>query len=341
MTTLVTGDPHFSANPRDSYRWKFLEETLPQMIAEHGVNRVLILGDLTEQKDGHPSMLVNRLVDGIAALAKCAGNIYVLKGNHDYRAEDVPFFRFLRHIPRVRWINKPTRLNLIGLGDCMFLPHAGDCVKEWTQEGVPTMKVDWFFCHATFDGTKTETGHSLSGVPRSIFPQGSRVVSGDIHTPHDWYVGAPYSVDFGDSYDPRVLILDGTKKKSIPVPGPQKRLITASGLEPLLELHAGKHSRKSTAHVNPGDIVKVRVEIPAGTDVSRADVRARVRDWAARNGVELGVTEVLSPRAASGAVTTRRSHKASDEELVRAYAKKMGKGKSTVAAGLKIMEKAS
>ena len=221
MSSLVTGDTHFSANPRDSYRWKFLEETLPTLMEEHGVDRVLILGDLTEIKDGHPATLVNRLEDGIASLAERA-SVYVLKGNHDYRAEDVPFFRFLGHVPRVRWINEPTELRLRGLGSCLLIPHQSSPDYWGTVRDTPH---DWYFCHATFEGTKTETGHKLSGVPRSVFPKRARVVSGDIHTPHDWYVGAPYHIDFGDSFSPRVLLLNGTHKNSIPVPGPQKQLI--------------------------------------------------------------------------------------------------------------------
>lgn len=337
MTTLVTGDPHFSASPRDAYRWRFLEETLPALITEHNVSRLIILGDLTEAKDGHPAALVNRLVDGLAAIA-AAAPIYVLRGNHDYRAEDVPFFRFLGHIPRVRWINAPTRLKLRGLGDCMFLPHSAHPVEEWTAAGVPTMRADWFFCHATFEGTKTETGHRLSGVPRSIFPRGARVVSGDIHHPHNWYVGAPYRVDAGDDYEPRVFVLDGKGKRSVPVPGPQKLRLTLSGRDPLGALAM----RHPLAGVLPGpqagDVVKVRVELPEGSELSRAEVRAQVRAWADAAGVQLFATEIIAPKASSAVSSSRAQHRASDADLVRAYAKKMGKGKTTVAAGLKIVE---
>lgn len=233
MATLVTGDWHESANPRDSYRWRFLEETLPALIKKHQVKRVLALGDFTEAKGGHEAGLVNRLVDDIEAISRLAA-FYALKGNHDYLSEDVPFFRFLRHLDRVRWINEPTRLKFKDLGACWFLPHEPDPTKAW-DSGYFTddpESTSWYFCHQTFAGAKSESGREMAGAPHSIFPKGARVISGDVHVPQKTgpvtYVGSPTRIDFGDVFQPRVLIIKDDKITSVPVHGPQKVLVEAT-----------------------------------------------------------------------------------------------------------------
>ena len=89
-------------------------------------------------------------------------------------------------------------------------------------------------------------------------------------------------------------------------------------------------------NAKPGDVVKVRVELPTKSDISRTEARAAAREWAEQRGVELYAVEVVSPKAVP--TRARDRHRASDADLVRAYAKKMNKGKATVAAGLKLAE---
>lgn len=89
--------------------------------------------------------------------------------------------------------------------------------------------------------------------------------------------------------------------------------------------------------VNPGDIIKVRVELPPKTALSRTEVRTQIRAWAERVGVQLYAIEIIAPKAAPTRAARDR-HRASDTDLVQAYAKKMKQGKVTVAAGLKLME---
>lgn len=315
-----------SSNRRDSYRWRFIEETLPALVETHRARRVLLLGDLTEAKSGHSAELVNRLVDAIAALAERAP-IYLLKGNHDYLNEDIPFFRYTQHLPRVRWINEPTQFKLRGLGDCLFLPFSRSPEEEWK----PWLSEprDWYFCHQTFDGAIGENNQRINGTPRSIFPRGARVVSGDIHGPQKigcvTYTGAPFLVDFGDDYEPRVLLLEGDKMRSMPVLGPQKRLVVLRGRD------------EKYPNVAPGDVVKIRIEPPAGNQTPRAEWRAQARRWAEAASAQLYAVEIIAPKAAPSRADRDR-HRASDADLVRAYVKKMKAGKACEAAGLKLIE---
>lgn len=332
MTTLITGDLHESDNQRDAYRWQFLEKTLPAMIKEHHVERVLILGDLTEVKDGHRAALVNRLVDDFARIAQMA-DLLVLKGNHDYLAADVPFFRFLGHLPRMRWINEPTRLALRGLGECWFLPHSTRWADDWAALNL--RGADWFFCHQTFGGADLGHGQrAAASAPPFSTKAGDRVISGDVHVPQKLgaitYVGSPTTIDFGDDFEPRVLLLDGHKARSVPVPGPQKQLICVRSLDALERLKT---------MVREGDVVKVRLELPRGSDLTRAAARAAAHVWAERAGAHLHAVQVTAPEAKRADKTAARDRsQKSDEELVRAYVRKMGKGKATAAVGLKIVE---
>jgi Calcineurin-like phosphoesterase len=340
MTTLVTGDLHVSDNPRDAYRWRFLEKTLPALIEEHAVTRVVVVGDLTEAKDGHEATLVNRLVDDVEAIARVA-SVYCLKGNHDYVAADVPFFRFLQHLKNVRWINEPTQLKLRGLGRCLFLPHTSRWAQDWADQSVAEQ--DWTFCHQTFSGADLGHGHKAEGASSPFVKKRDRVVSGDVHVPQQvgpvTYVGAPYQVDWGDQYEPRVLLLSGTGMKSVPVDGPQKMLMTLSGKNPLAGFDVGKKHPLAAAlrTPRPGDVVKVRVELPSGSDLSRAQVRAAAQEWAVGAGVELHAVQVVAPADARTEKSAERPHR-SDPDLVCAYAGKMGAGKVALAAGLKIVE---
>ena len=104
---------------------------------------------------------------------------------------------------------------------------------------------------------------------QQTFSKGAKVYSGDIHTPQKagpvTYVGAPYLVDFGDDYAPRVIVLDGNKEISVPVPGPQKRLIIWGD---------------NQLDAKPGDILKIRVHFTPKDSGSWWNVRDDINAWA-------------------------------------------------------------
>lgn len=324
---LTVADLHAASNPRDAYRWNFIERALPKLIRAHRPACLAILGDLTDAKDGHSAELVNRLADAIAALAKTV-RVICLRGNHDHLSSTA-FFQFLHHQHNVDWINEPTRMKL-SIGECLFLPHARDPEQDWYDVGMRDAR--WIFCHQAFAGAVSESGARLTGTPTSIFPRGSRVISGDIHAPQRVgcveYTGAPYLVRFGDAYEPRMLLLDAEKMTSIPVPGPQKRLLTVRRPEELAR-------QRMRALYRPGDVVKVRVDLPEGSDLTRAQVRADVRSWAESAGVALYATEVVAPRPEQ-ADRGRKDCARTDEELVQAYVKKTGRGRDMLVAGMKL-----
>lgn len=324
MTTLVTADWHLNDNPRDAYRHAAMK-TLRRMASEHKVSRTIILGDLTDEKDRHSSELVNDVVEHLYQLSKMCP-VIVLRGNHDYVVADDPFFGFVGHLPDVLWINNPTKITFEDLGQCLFLPHTRNYKKDWT--GVSLEGHDWVFAHNTFDGACTEHGRELRGIPRDIFPfLRDYVISGDVHVPQQLkpinYVGAPYTIDFGDDYTPRVLLLTGDSATSVPVPGAQKRLI----------------DEKGTPHVNPGDIVKARVGIKAEQYADWPTIRQEWKDWAeGRKVILYSIHPVVEQKQTSVKKQIRDMAK-SDEQILRSYAKGQQLDDSTIKTGLKLLAK--
>lgn len=260
MSLIVTSDVHFSEQPLADYRWgllPFLEEQAKQ----YKPKGVLILGDLTEGKDKHSSMVVNRLVDGMVAIAKRAPLI-ILKANHDYLDEEWPFFRFLdREELNIKFVAQPETMTMDGRR-VLLLPHTRNYEDDWAE--FKWNEYDLIFCHQTFDGAKAENGQELRGIPPAVFKGFiGQVWSGDIHVPQQvnknvGYVGAPYRVHFGDKYEPRVLMLGTTpqnkpQQQDLEFPCLWRHVFDVSALK---ELQVRVHS-----DTKAGDQVKVRVHL--------------------------------------------------------------------------------
>lgn len=331
MAALVTADLHLSEKQRDSYRFAAMER-LAGLIEKHKPQELIILGDLTENKDYHPATLVNDVVDVIYSLSCMVDALYIPSGNHDYTQSDTPFFHFLRRFSKIKWINK-VRLEELSIGRCLFLPHTRDYEKDWVTLATSSKhQPSWIFAHNTFEGAVTEHGKRLSGIPTEIFPKGIPVVSGDIHTPQTLgpvtYVGSPYTIDFGDDFEPRVLLLAKTRKESIPLPGPQKRLI---------ELSAGYNLNKVKA--NPGDIVKARYKLKLEEQDKWFAIRDRIkRELLARELIVHLIQPVTTAKTRS--VQIKRPDNKSDERIVQEFGQQRKLTKARLQVGMDLLEKA-
>src|SRR5262245_3677634 len=317
---LAFGDLHLNENPRDAYRHEFMK-ALPNLISKLGPDRLIILGDLTDEKDRHSAWLVNTLVDYFCVLLQKVREIIVLRGNHDYIDEDNPFFAFLRRIERVRFISHPCYL----FGD-LFLPHTLDYKTEWQRI---TRHVPVAYSHNTFAGAIGDSGHALSGgIPPTDVPV-DIIVSGDIHYPQVTdkvhYAGAPYRIDFGDNFEPRILRRRGNRITSIGVGhlAPQKRL---------LELVSPDD--REVRGAQRGDIVKIRVALRYKDVANWADIRQHIAAWAEEEGWVYSISPQVHYQP--GARTTTATN-ISDEDLLRQYAKVKGLDKDTLQTGLELL----
>lgn len=332
MTALVTADLHFSINPRDNYRFK-IGKTLRSIAVKHKVTLIVILGDLTESKDNHSSELVNQICDIFSDLA-ADYEVIILKGNHDYLVPDHPFFKFLGHINNIHWINEPEVIECDELGSALFLPHTHTFNKDWA--GMQFLQ-RWVFCHQTFDGAKLGNGQFAS-AEKYRFPKGIRVISGDVHVPQTVgcveYVGAPYTVDFGDKYKPRVLLLDGEILDSIAVPGPQKRLIELNSIDELSKYKSG-----SWSDLNPGDLIKIRVCLSNEEYPHWNEYRDKVNQWGKQNNYQIYQVQpvITNTPVSHSTIMTQRGTK-SDQQILKDYGQQRSVDLATLKTGLKLIE---
>jgi hypothetical protein len=70
------------------------------------------------------------------------------------------------------------------------------------------------FFHGCVRGARASSGKHLDGLSWDLF-KNHRVVAGDIHVPQRigpvTYVGAPYPINFGDDYIPRIMVIEDRK----------------------------------------------------------------------------------------------------------------------------------
>lgn len=335
MTALVTADLHLSDNQRDSYRFQAMR-TIRRVIKDRHIDLLIVLGDICEAKNNHSAELVNAVVTEFAKFAKLCP-VITTKGNHDYESEDHPYWAFLRRIPGVTYVQTPTDAKNLPMpphlkwGRVLFAPHTANYQKDWA--GIDLSAYDLVFAHQTFSGAINESGHAMDGVPLKVFAPWTQIISGDVHAPQTiqdqlTYVGAPFTVDFGNDYKPRVLLIpdDGKKFQSIPIEGPQKRLIDA-----------GENYKEAIAKCNPGDIVKIRFPFKPGGKSSWQTIKETIQQWGEKYQLKIEKIEPIIEKGVSRKVV-RRGPK-TDLELLDMYSRSRGIDKRLVQTGAFLMRK--
>jgi predicted phosphodiesterase len=330
MTALVLADLHLNDNPRDAYRHAFMRK-LPDRAEQHKVDRVIILGDLTEEKDRHSAWLTNRIADYMHELSEVAP-VIVGMGNHDYISVDDPFFQFLNRLENVTFIIRPTVVKIDDVGVCMFLPHTRNYKREWDMKSWPD-HLDWIFAHQTFQGADVGFGHRMDGIPLALFGPKDRVISGDVHVPQTLgpvtYVGAPYTIDFGDSYQPRMLLVNKKGFTSLPCKGVQKRLVEVNSIAQL-------NNQKGLVG---GDILKVRVRLLREEVANWPEIQARVRRWVDRAGYQLYAVSPVVEKGEGKRVRVTSIDPKTDNQIVSSFAKQRDIDDRTLKTGVWLMEK--
>jgi hypothetical protein len=328
LRRIVTSDWQLADGARDRYRLDFVVKTLPELVNKYKVDQLLVLGDITEAKDAHPAPLVNEIVNCFSNLSQVC-EIIILQGNHDFLHNAHPFFEFVSCFDNVSWISVPTvRAN------CLYLPHTRDYKKEWAHLDLKS-NYDYVFAHNIFTGVNAANGHALSGIPPTIFGE-NFVVSGDVHEPQTFdcitYVGSPTLCDFGDSYQPRVLLLDDLKVKSIKVYGQQKRLI---------KVDWGNTEDDIVFHhpdAREGDIVKMQVNLQMEHVAEWAKIRELVEQWATkRNFVVYAIVPIVAYDSGKRQSIVNSSRK-SDTEYLQSFVSRLGVDERTAAVGKEIIE---
>lgn len=331
-TILALSDLHLTDNKADDYRHQFMRELI-DIVAQRKPQAVAILGDLTEAKDNHSARLVNRIVGYMHALAATAP-VVVMMGNHDYHNEGHAFFEFLHRIPNLAWVGsvmtgdklpKPMRGPF---HDCLFLPHTRNHERDW--HGV-TLNNDYryIFAHNTFNGAGVGFGRQLEGIPLDVFAKRARVIAGDIHVPQTLgpvtYIGAPYTVDYGDDYTPRMLAL-GRDVVSIGLGSfPQKRLLEVADIDELAD-----------CKYKAGDILKVRIHVEDMTHWHEIRDKA-IKCVTQKGGLPQQVLPVINKQTSRRRIKKAQGGSKSDIDIIEQFAKTNSLPERTLRMGVKIM----
>jgi DNA repair exonuclease SbcCD nuclease subunit len=277
--SILVSDLHLTSNPRDEYRWG-LFPWLRNQIQKYNSSRLFVLGDLTDSKDYHSSLLVNRLVDELAVVPI---EVIILRGNHDGIDPDVPYFRFLNALPNIKFVYVPMYD-----GGVLFLPHSRDPQTDWnTAYTKQAMKeADFVLLHATVKGSRSETGFELDGVaPELLKPVQGKIYSGDVHVPqrlslplaHFEYIGAPYPIRFGDKFKGRAIVYkDGKRLDDLHYPTLKRVSATLLDVNEIANLG-----------LRAGDQTKVKIELPRSELMNWEQYRRHVTQWCEENQVDL------------------------------------------------------
>lgn len=259
LPALIVSDLHLVASPSTEYRWG-LFPWLATTIREERAKTLLILGDLTDSKDFHPSELVNRIVLSITDLQRdCPGLVIrILTGNHDWLKDSQEYFRFLNVLGGVTFITDPWECPDVKGPSAMFLPYTKTPLKDWS--GMDFSHYDYLFMHQTVRGAISSNGQEMEGeeLPKL---NAAKVYSGDIHVPQIVktemgtveYVGSPYHVHFGDNFKPRAVLLEkGGRAVDLHFKTIKRVAVKAEGIDDLV---------KGLLFTKKGDHIKVTLKL--------------------------------------------------------------------------------
>jgi predicted phosphodiesterase len=324
MSVIFTADLHLNLKPQDNYRWEIF-----RWLRSLDADELVIGGDLTDAKDHHPSILVNRLHTELAETATFYQKIIILKGNHDYFDPDYPFFEFIGKIDRVTFVKQPI-VDELSIGKATFIP-AG---LKWNFK---LHELPFVFTHATFTGAAAENGTILTGVdPNVLNDYTGTVYSGDIHKPQELrggkivYVGSPYHTRFGDTFTPRVLKLTQRGDTDLYYPAPRKVTLTVTKPDHLLGADIDRDAGK-------GDHVKIRCLLNRAEYINWKQYKEQMRDIAQDKGWLLFSIELVPLEIERNTVTVSDAPVLSTEELLVNYANRHKASKLHIKIGKELL----
>lgn len=338
MSILLVGDLHLTTLPRDAYRWEVFTQ-LRSIIKKETPKHLVLLGDLTDEKDRHTAELVNRITDAIPFMQTPIApgvdgpEVHVVRGNHDGIDPKWPYFHFLSRLSRVTFYPQPSHVLMFGK-KVLVLPHSRDPLHDWQKVD---FHCDYVFAHVTVKGATSESGVALRSALGSDYfrERNVRVLSGDVHVPQTLrpvtYVGAPYPIRFGDNFKPRVILLDGNKERSIDLHSIQRLMLDIHDADELDKVKCGK-----------GDQAKVRLHLPSDRLSTWLKQRKAITDRCRKIGLQLVAVELVRERSKAEATmsTVQRSQVRSPQRVLDQFVMEKSISKERAAVGKALLEKA-
>jgi Calcineurin-like phosphoesterase len=287
MSQILISDPHLSSRPQDKFMF-MLKDVVTKAIHDYEASELYILGDVTQNKSGHNSELVNRIANIMRHWAQMV-KVTILAGNHDGDT-DIPFFQWLDHFPNVTFINEPRQV-----GEWLFLPHTRSPLEDWKDLDFTGKKI---MAHVPVKGAIYENGvRAEEGLDPAIFNSAKLVFSGDIHSRQSVgpvnYVGAPYRIRFNDRYLGGGILIKDDKWDYITFPEFPLRITYDVGSHAEFGAIAEKNRSQFIGHP---DQIKVRLHLDTGDNTKhwRAELEA-IKEIAQEKGLDLcGGLEIIN-----------------------------------------------
>ena len=345
---LITSDLHFTAKPDDEYRFGLFEWIREEIVREHEIDDIYILGDITDAKDRHPAELVLRVVEEFMKLDRSIeGELCILQGNHDfYTRENLGFFRFMLALQgSIKWFDEPTSFGGGEDGPLIELvPFIRDPEKQ--EEAIihrPELTLRdhpdrYLFLHHTFNNALASNGQKMRGGMSSKHPcleQYNRVISGDIHVPQTLgyvtYVGSPYTIRFNDAFDPRLIVLDTETDEMYDVH------------YPCIKRHCvevGSAGELNTSLVRKGDQVKVKLNVPRSSILDIPDMKREVVMEMDKIGAHLFGIETIVEKAQRHDPEAETSKAQDIPSVIRRYGKKENFSQELIEVGVQLANEA-
>lgn len=259
--SVLVSDLHLTDASRDAYRWEVWSQ-IRAVIKAYKSRFVFILGDLTDAKDNHSAVLVNRMVNELVALVDMGPEVFILRGNHDGLDPRTPYFGFLDKLVNVNFFSSASAIKLgEGKQSVLMLPHHPYTEADFVKLKADNPAIGVALAHITVNGSASAIpgAKALSGIPvAAVEALGCPVYSGDVHKPQRvgpvYYLGSPYHTNFGDDFAGALYYTDATGKlRRILTDLPKRVKLDCPTLDDL-------HTRLGT-DVEAGDQLKVSVEL--------------------------------------------------------------------------------
>lgn len=282
MNELVTADWHLTDKAQEEYKWDIFPRIV-KLCKQHDIDKLYFLGDLTEKKDRHSSILVNKLVDGTMSLLDVVKVMVIIRGNHDYVDEQNPFFKFLQTHEQIQYVH---RVVINKADNDLYVSHTANMDSLYQQFKGPYNRI---FMHQPVTGATSSNSYKLTTLldPGIFEGWAKQVYAGDIHVPQDVglvrYVGAPYHVYFGDTYEPRIIIIKNGKEQSIKMHFPKKWHLTTSNL-----------NDPKFANIVQDDLLKLTFVLDRSEFYKYDEYKKQIKDWAKGKGVNLCGMKLVS-----------------------------------------------
>jgi predicted phosphodiesterase len=281
MKLLLVADLHLTDKIEDEYRWSIFP-FIKKIYDKNKVDIIVILGDITEEKNNHSSILTNRIYNEIQELDWCI----ILKGNHDYINEKEPFFKFLGNCDEQDRINYISEIDSYSYDNFLFLPHSRNPVEEW--KNIDFNKYKYIFMHQPIIGSIGMNGFNIkSGLPSDYFKNyKGKIYSGDIHKRQGVYVGSPYPINFGDSNDGGVTILDTESGK--------EEFISFISIKKLsIDLNFyDNYLRLQDFNLKENDQIKIRVHLEQQDIFNYENIKKELQNYCKKNKIILKSIEM-------------------------------------------------